>query len=119
MKSAALELHKILKITYGDATLWQELANIQEVLGDYKVRWKQKRNLQNKKEILKIKMESLKWRKIHWFYVINSLNLYSCLWEDYLSLSKVEWCEDILSLSKVEWCGAVWCDATFLLYMIG
>ena len=39
MKTAALELHKILKISYGDASLWQELANIHEILGDYKVRY--------------------------------------------------------------------------------
>ena len=39
LKTAALELHKILKISYGDASLWQELANIHEILGDYKVRY--------------------------------------------------------------------------------
>ena len=40
LKTAALELHKILKISYGDASLWQELANIHEILGDYKVRYR-------------------------------------------------------------------------------
>ena len=37
LKAAALELHKITKIVYGDVSLWQELAKIHMTLGDYQV----------------------------------------------------------------------------------
>ena len=39
LKAAALEIHSILKITYADVTLWQELADIHLSLGDYQVRF--------------------------------------------------------------------------------
>ena len=37
MKAAALEIQKILKLMYGDISLWLELADIHMNLGDYQV----------------------------------------------------------------------------------
>ena len=37
MRAAALEIQKILKLMYGDASLWLELADIHMNLGDYQV----------------------------------------------------------------------------------
>ena len=37
LKSAALEIHKILGLIYADPSLWLELADIHMSLGDYKV----------------------------------------------------------------------------------
>lgn len=50
LKSAALEIHKILGLIYADPSLWLELADIHMSLGDYKVHLEEK-----------MKTEKLRW----------------------------------------------------------